>query len=174
MQKLTISMILFICLSSMGWTQKFEREYRINEAQFPPPALAYLKTHYPTVQKWKFYQETSDKGRSYEAKFKFEGHRISAEFGVDGQLQDTEKTVAISEIDSVVWQQISDHLNQQFSRWRILKIQAQTSSLGLRYEIELFGRIPSRRIKYQHLFSDDGSYLMHEEIVDSSPRFDFY
>lgn len=130
MHKSGYILFLLLLIGITGFAQdKIEREKRIKKEEFPQAALALLEKEFLQLKRLRCYLETDGTARSVEAKFRYKGQKISAEFSEDGHLQDAEVLVKFSKINPKVRSQIKQFLDQQFDRWRIEKTQRQYLTL---------------------------------------------
>lgn len=171
MQEKLLTVLLLWCFSLISvdaQIQKIEMEQRISEEAFPKDALLHLEHSFSPEKKVKYYQENSGEGESYEAKFKKNGHRFSVEYAVDGSLLDIEKQMNFSAVPETVQARINKYWNEEFKRFKILKCQEQSSSAGIRYEIEIKGYSKKGIRLYEYLFDADGTFLKKAEMVTRS------
>jgi len=118
--------ILFLIISIHAFGQdKVEKEYRIKESDVPEKSLNFINKTYDVSTKAKWYLEESEKGKSYEAKFKWKGKRHSVEFFENGELEDIEIQVKPDDVSKSVMSQLEKELDAYFSKFKIRKIQIQ-------------------------------------------------
>lgn len=162
--------------STILWAQnkKIEVEKRIDRAVFPDQALEYLNQNFPGVEKWRLYEEQSSDSLSYEAKFKQEGYRYSVEFTPDGNLMDVEKQVKFRVLPESTKNQIVQRWQEDFSRFKIIKCQEQTSIIGIRYEIEVKGKNEKGVSIFEYLFEENGAFLKRSRVVLRSSDMTLY
>lgn len=146
-------------------TQKKEVEQRIPSGDFPPLARKHIEKDFPNAKRLKFYREITNDTISFEAKFCSEKNWYSVEFTPEGKLLDIEKKVKFRTIPEATQTQIKKRWDQDFKKYRVKKCQEQTSSLGIRYEIEVRGRGSEGTAFYEYLFAADGTFLQKREIV---------
>ncbi len=158
----------------VGYTQKVERERRCRLDLFPEKALQYLQEQFPQQSRTRYFEEFSNDGRTFEAKFKRDGRKYSVEFFEDGSLMDIEEKIQKSELASSVFKQIVHTWNQDFRRFKIIKIQRQTGNGATKYEIEIKGWEGRSRKIFQYLFDVQGHFLSREEIIEPTNEFSFY
>lgn len=103
---------------------KFEREYRINRHEVPWPAIQWMDSLMPDTRiRW--FVEESQLGRTFEAKYRWEGSRFSIEFDSSGIPLDIEKKVDLKGLKVAFLEQIYSELGARFKKYRIIKVQAQ-------------------------------------------------
>lgn len=121
MKTCIVCLLFFISFGLAGQT-KFEKEERIKAEEFPKEAIGLLKAA-SLPKKVKYYKEQSDRGLSYEAKFKKNGTFFSVEFSSDGSLEDVE--AEIGQLPAEVQSSINQYLSNEFKKHGIKKIQRQ-------------------------------------------------
>lgn len=119
-------LILFIPLLAIC-QEKIEREYRIKQEEVPQPAIDFIIKTYSDSLKVKWYKEESDKGKSYEAKLKWNDNKHSVEFGLDGLVQDIEIEAGVESIPEEILKKVESELEANFTKYKIRKIQVQYS-----------------------------------------------
>ena len=121
--KLTFSLLtLYLPLTAQV---KYEREYKIEESQFPAKALNYLEKTEIQKNNIKYYVEVDKDKKGFEAKFKNNGLRYSVEFNEAGILEDIEVKISKNKLPEVVSEKMEQQFDSIFKRFRILKIQKQ-------------------------------------------------
>lgn len=130
--KLTISLkIIPILLFSFGifnfcFSQdKFERETSIKPSHVPSKATEWLSDAFEKVNKPRWFLEFSQNGKSYEAKFFYQGHYHSVEFDSLGKVEDVEIEINKSEMESDVWEAIQAYFDSEYEQVKVEKIQRQ-------------------------------------------------
>jgi S-adenosylmethionine:diacylglycerol 3-amino-3-carboxypropyl transferase len=164
----------FLLSNSLFAQQKYEREYRVKQEEVPASAQAFLAAcSFSAKVKW--FGEESLEGHSVEAKLKEEKVKYSIEFDTLGNLQDVEIDIPWEEVEQSAQEDILAHLNQQFEKHRLIKIQLQWTgseaavlelirtgktdkALNTKYEIVLKGKQGNKSAWYEFLFSEDGSF----------------
>lgn len=167
MKSVTAILLIILFLSALTRlsAQKVEIEKRIPPSEFPASAAGFLLDSFPDCKQMRYYMETNSAGSSYEAKFEHTGTSYSVEFDLNGQWQDTETLVELSELDAVVQNNIASILSQKFDSSKIKKLQKQRSSSGIRYEAVIKGRKNGKPEFYEFLFDAEGKYLSEEIIL---------
>ena len=167
-------LIFTVFVPSFLFAQKVERERRVPGSEFPAFAHQYLLDSFPGDVKWKFYEEISKDGRTYEAKGRVMGYPYSVEFFPDGSLMDVEKTIRLSELPSAVRADFERDLSDTYQKFRILRVQIQFSSMGTRFEIEVKTKSEKKWRKYQYLIDEEGFVLDREVMLSKPIDFIFY
>ena len=172
-----LPLVLLLCSCFIASAQnKYEREYRIRKSQFPKAALAVLKGELPKVKRLKFYKETDSAKTSFEAKFKKDKLWYSVEFDKDGHLEDIEVLIKQVDIPSDAFAKMTLYFNDQFSKYRIKKIQQQYPAdrkklketfrnafqnlllPSLNYELIVAGKKTENYFDYEILFDAAGNF----------------
>ncbi len=156
--------LLLFCWGLAG-AQKYEVERRVDASEFPASAVEYLQQAFPGKDKVKYYKETSRQGESYEAKFLWQGHRYSVEFGPEGDLQDVEREMRYRDLPEPVRRQMEIQWATDFRKYRIDRTQEQTVDDRLRYEIIVRGKGADGVSYFEYLFEDDGTFVERQQIV---------
>ena len=172
----------------MGQT-KVEREFRISKDKVPEPALSWIDAAFPEIKvKW-FYEETSGK-KSYEAKLKWDDHKISTEFDTLGLLEDVEIVVSFQELDKITQSHLLESLHNEDQNFKLRKIQRQLSgnpdeiiryiqgnidvNVITRYEIEFYSTSSDKYNLWEGLFSSDGQLISKRKVqLLSTDNLDF-
>ena len=167
MKSVTIILLVILCASAFHRlsAQKVEIEKRIPLIEFPASAAVFLKDSFPDCKQMRYYKETNSAGIGYEAKFEYAGTTYSVEFDHNGQWQDTETLVELSQLDTFVQNNIASVLSQKFDSGKVKKLQKQRSSSGIRYEAVIKGRKNGKPEFYEFLFDAEGKYLSEEIII---------
>lgn len=169
-----LAFLSFVPLSN--GQEKFEREERIEEVDVPEKARTFL-SKVDDVKRLKWYSETSQDGKSIEAKFRAKGKSLSVEFTTDGKLIDIEIGVQLSNLSDAHQDMLRKSLQSKFKKFRIRKIQQQYKDLNpkqlntllhtslakdnLSYNFELIvkGKVGTSYELYEILISDSGILL---------------
>lgn len=174
------SKILPILIFSLGIfnglfaQEKIERETGIKPREVPSAAKDWLKDAFEDVRRPKWYLEYSQTGKSFEAKFNYQGHFHSVEFDSLGNVQDVEIEIKESEIPAEVWKEIQSYFDSEYKQVKVEKIQRQlTGSIDdledffdeqededivTRYEIVFQGKNELWDL-WEALFDDSGKFL---------------
>ncbi|MDT0641219.1 hypothetical protein RM553_00105 [Zunongwangia sp. F363] len=124
--KYLLFILLFTGLSMLAQDKKIEREDRISEEKMPGRAVELINAEKPeAARRLKYYFETDANRTSYEAKFKYNGHKYSVEFDNNGKLEDIEVQLKKKEIPQITIQAIKSYIDERNERYKIEKIQAQ-------------------------------------------------
>ncbi len=170
------------------WAQaKYEREFRIKQADFPQKALALIKDEIQGVKRLRFYKEIDSITVSFEAKFKKDRLFYSIEFNTEGELEDIEILIQESDIPNDVLEAITAHLMQTYSNFKIRKIQQQyplrkgEQLRGLlkeafqnlllpyiNYELIISCKAVSGRREFEYLFNAEGNFLSKRESLPAN------
>ncbi|MAZ27871.1 MAG: hypothetical protein CL868_12440 [Cytophagaceae bacterium] len=118
------AIILACLLPFLALSQKVKNEIekRIKEIEMPAPAVEMLKKMQIGSQV-RYYLEKDGDTRSYEAKFKQEGHLYSVEFTPGGKLEDVEVTIAFKALPAPVKDAVLSDLASRSARFKVEKTQ---------------------------------------------------
>lgn len=170
--------LLFFCNDSMA--QKFEREFRVTEKEFPSLAIEFLKRAEIDFDKTKWFEEIQNDQFFFEAKVKVDKHLYSIKFDSLGNLQDIEKLVVFKKMSADTQNMLSSALKQELGKFKIIKTQIQFTNCEMdkvtlqelsaensimRYEIELYFKKDTSKKLMEYLLSDKGEILSVQEIV---------
>ena len=117
-------LVLLFFWSAQG-QYKYEREYRIKKNQFPVQAHQFIEDQLQNARKIRYYRETDSTKVSYEAKFKLDKLHYSVEFDEQGRLEDIEILIKEVDIPNDTFAAITSYLQNNFSKYRIRRIQQQ-------------------------------------------------
>lgn len=180
--RLTFIFLIIILFSGKAFSQKkVEQEKRIKKQDVPEIALDWLQDSFEGRKKVRWYQEISDQGLSFEAKFLWSGKFHSVEFDSLGKIQDVEIEIQQKEIGSETESNILSFLSTEYSEFRIERIQKQYSGdaddleeffeegeingLTVRYEIEYIAKTASgKQTFWEGLFDQKGKIISKREV----------
>lgn len=178
-QQVSIFLLFFLINTVVFAQNKFEKESRVQEAEVPPQAVQWIKQY--NLPKLKWYQEISERGVSYEAKFRFDGFQYSAEFDSLGVVEDVEVTCSAKQLGDSATKVIHTALAAEFGkRYKIKKIQLQLVPGGVlfdslfftdllrlthQYEIVLASKLKTKKGLYQVVINQRGSFLNQQKVV---------
>jgi hypothetical protein len=180
--RVIIILILILTASLHGYAQyKYEKEYRVKQENVPALAVNYLDSlNFKSKVKW--YKEIGINSNSFEAKTKYKGKKYSVEFSEEGFFEDIEIEIELSEIPSLTLNSISKYLAENYSKYKIEKVQVQYSGnknlvfdfllyqnindeLIINYEIILSSKIDGAFKMFEFLFSNSGNFIQKKEFV---------
>lgn len=157
--------ILIICnFSFCCYAQKVEKEKSINRAKFPEKSIEYLNQNFSEMNGVKYYQEKTKDAIYYECKFQCKGEYFSVKFNDNGSLYDIEKLISEKDISDPALQKIKSRLDDDFTRWKIKKIQERNFQGKLEYEIVVEGKKAKQIKAHEFHFSESGNFLNQAEI----------
>ncbi|HET8866235.1 MAG TPA: hypothetical protein VFM80_11105 [Gracilimonas sp.] len=164
--------------------KKQEVETSINKSEIPAEALSILNQFWNDEKKADFYREFDGQSVSYEAKFKLDNYLHSIEFDENGTLLDIELLINFDEISENTGNAIKSYLNDQYTKFRITRVQRQYSSdeddltelflqkefddLTIRYELEVEAQNKEELGAFEFLFNKNGQLIRKREIVRRS------
>lgn len=172
MQSLLIMSLTFLLPAFSTAQVKFEKESRISRDDVPEIAFLMLDELNLDVRvRW--FMEESERGYSYEGKYKLNRVWHSIEFDSTGQFQDAEIEIKEKELPEGTRRRMHADFSAEFDRYRIRKIQRQLSgpreevlsaldtqalppAIRVRYEIVVKGKASGETHLYEYLFSRTG------------------
>ena len=183
--------LLFLSFSLCSFAQKsykHEKEQRIDKKAFPKNALELLEKTLPqNVKKVKYYKEQDSVKISYETKLKYKKRKYSIEFSKNGILEDVEVTVKPKHIPPRTLEKIKKHLYNEYSAFRIKKIQRQYNNTATidasiviknafsndrksNYLYEIIAEVKAKKKRYfiEITFTKDGNFKLVRTIIRSS------
>jgi hypothetical protein len=92
---------------------------------FPDTAISLIKTLPEDCKKLKFYKETDNDHKSFEAKFKYNKQRYSIEFATSGMVEDIEVKVKFKSLQKTAKATVKMYFEKEFEKTKILKTQKQ-------------------------------------------------
>ncbi len=119
--------ILVFGIFKLSSQEKQEREYRIKKSQFPVMAIDLIDNKLIAVKKIKYYKAIDSAKISFEAKFKKDRLCYIIEFNEEGVIEDIEITIKAIDIPNDSYANIVSYLENNFSSYKIQKIQQQYS-----------------------------------------------
>lgn len=169
------------CFSVLSGQTKYEREYRISEAEVPRSALDFVQAC-GFQKKVKWLREENQDHWSIEAKVKHLQTRYSIEFDSLGVLEDVEMIIEWAQVPENIQVAILKQLNELYVRHRFMKIQGQwtgdpdivqsliqgkkpSDPYTLKYEIVLKGKREGKVAWYELLFDEKGLLERTSRIV---------
>ncbi len=167
---------ILICIPFLAISQnKYEREIRIDKADFPVEALDLVSPYLEDVKRVRFYRETDSIKVSYEAKFKKGKLLYSVEFDQTGKLEDIEFVIKKNDIPEESWNNIIGWLNNEFEKTKVKKIQQQYPNEQSSPEEllkEAFQNLILPYIHYELIFSAQNGkgFQMYEGLFDANGK----
>jgi hypothetical protein len=119
-----IALAILALPSAMISQTKFEREFRVEPADFPAGARSFAEDG-PFDRRIKWLKEESQDGITYEAKTRYNRAKYSIEFDTLGNVIDVEKTIKVRKLDDRIRKSIEQGLQKVFARYKISKVQEQ-------------------------------------------------
>ncbi|MGB5653935.1 MAG: hypothetical protein WBM56_08880 [Robiginitalea sp.] len=173
---LTLLALIFCCFLSAQ--AKYEREFRIKTSQFPQASLEVAEPFMDGVRKLRFYKEIDSSRQSYEIKFKRGRLKYSVEFSDKDVLEDIEVGIAEVDIPKASFQAIEQYLEENFTKYKIRKIQQQYPRTAfasteetfrnafqnlilpeIRYELMVHAKTTEEYMDFEILFDSEGQFL---------------
>lgn len=173
---ITLLALVFCC--SLSAQAKYEREFRIKKSQFPQASLALAEPFLDGVRKLRYYKEIDSSRQTYEIKFKRDKLNYSVEFNDQNVLEDIEVGIAKVDIPKASYLAIETYLKENFSKYKIRKIQQQYPSAAfssteetfrnafqnmmlpeIRYELIVHAKTTGPYMDFEILFDFEGKFL---------------
>lgn len=187
------ALLISLSLQQVLTAQDFKEEVEnsINREEMPASALDALEDFLEdqSVTDLEFFRETDGETTTFEAKLNWRDYQYSVEFTDEGSLLDIEQLIEFSEIPEEVQGHIAGKMEEQFSRFRMTRIQRQfiadeedeegedviedflendMDDLIVRYEIEVEGQNRREMGSFEMLFDSDGELIQRRRIVRRS------
>lgn len=176
---------------SHGQDLKDEMENSIKKEEMPASALDALTEflEYESIRDLEFFRETDGEITTFEAKLIWQDYPYSIEFTDEGSLLDIEQLINFNEISEDLQQRITDKMEEQFSRFRMTRVQRQfladeedeegedviedflendRDDLIVRYEIEVEGQNRKEMGSFEMLFDSEGELIQRRRIIRRS------
>jgi hypothetical protein len=187
MKHIIILLLLFSTfITSLSAQIKSEREYRIKRSEVPEEAREWLNDTFEAFKWIKWYKQIENEEESFEAKFRYKRSKFSVNFSTQGRVIDVEFIIQNNDIPEKTRNTISQYLESNFNKHRILKIQQQLLGLpddledyfdedereGItkNYEIEFHGVTETQNELWEGLFDEDGNLILLQQI-EQEPTF---
>ncbi|MCR9065685.1 MAG: hypothetical protein NXI00_17070 [Cytophagales bacterium] len=160
--------------------QKYEREIGVLSEEVPENAVEFTE-EFLGKSRIKWFKEEGLEGYSFEAKARKNRRKYSIEFSADGKLEDIEFIVQWRNIPSNSLKHIQKYLERDLEIYKIKKAQEQwigdknellktvkgeiNEELTINYELEVVAKIDGVYKLFEYLFSKDGTYIRHYEVI---------
>ena len=180
--KKNLAFLLFFLLAAHVFAQyKYEKEFRISEAEVPEPAVSFVDSlAFGTKVRW--YREVGYDTTSFEAKTRYDRQRYSIEFSADGTFEDIEIGIRPERIPSAVFGVMSAYLQAEHGKYTIDKAQVQYSGepgtvlayfrnretgdgVGVNYEVVISTKKEGTYVMLEYLFSADGKFVRRSQVT---------
>lgn len=173
-----VLLLVTLFSSTCAFGQKVERESRIDTQEVPQPALDYIES--TTVESVNWYRETGLESISFEAKFKHNKRWFSVEFSQVGELEDIEIELKPEEIQPSKKAQIIEHLESEFKKFKVQKVQVQYKQTPLQtllngsipnfdlphaFEIVVKGKKSKTTELWEFTFDAEGKFISVSQII---------
>jgi hypothetical protein len=126
--------ILLICFiicafSSTPYAQKigekYEREEKINQRDFPAPALELIEPILKNGKRTRYFKDFKKDTYFYEVKTIYKDEKISIKFYKDGRLLDIEILKDLKELPQDLQQQFRNYFQSNYKKYELNRIQIQ-------------------------------------------------
>lgn len=173
----------------MAQEVKDEVENSINRNEMPAAAIDVLNEFWNEQTDIDYYRETDGDTVTFEAKLDWQGYQYSIEFSDDGKLLDVEQLIEFDELLKSVRENIINTMENEFSRYRMTRIQRQfitteddeddedylddvlekdMEDLLIRYEIEVEGQNRRELGSFELLFDSSGELIQRRRMARRS------
>lgn len=176
-----ISFVVFLISLSTFAQVKNEKEERVNAIEVPEISPRWILQTFACEKKIKWYKQTENDYQIFEAKFKFNGKRLSIEFETNGVLKNVEIETKPHEILSPARNEILKNFDETFTKFKIKKTQFEYLPLNNAlveffkkiknplpqpdfYEIEVLGKTQNGVQLYEARFNALGQLVQMREI----------
>jgi hypothetical protein len=180
---------LAIPLLTVAQEIKEEIETSIDRSEMPENAIELLDEFWPNRSDIDYYRETDGKTVTYEAKLEFRRYKYSIEFDQEGSVLDVEQLIEFDEIPEEARSEITDDLEDQFSKYDITRIQRQfvttetdeddedfiddileydSEDYKIRYEIVVDGQSRRELGSFEMLYDRSGELIEKRRILRRS------
>lgn len=179
-----LTVFITLCAQICIGQTKTEREVRVKKDVVPKEARNWIKDAYEGARKISWFEESSETGKSFEAKLKWKDYRHSVKFDTLGRIVDIEVETDLKELPPNIHHTISKCLDSAFVKHNIRKVQIQYTgesddledlidedeyeNLNTKYEIEFFGKTEDENELWEGLFDQTGQ-LIKCRIIKISP-----
>lgn len=171
-----------------GQREKVEVERFISKKAVPDDAKEWLRDAFENrIKRLRWYEETGQGARFFEAKFLYQKRNYSVKFNESGNLVDVEFIILLEEIPENARHNIIAYLETTFSKYKIERIQEQWTGKSddvedavdegdfkdiiVRYELEYYDR-SGQPVLFEGLFDSTG-HLLQERTVKMSTTLNF-
>ena len=176
--------------SGHAQSEKDEVERSISRNEMPEKAVALVDEFWPGLRGIKYFRETDGTLNTYEVKLEWRGAQYSIEFSTEGYVLDVEQLISFDIIPESTRNLITGDLENQFSSYRITRIQRQylardeddeddedfiddileedAEDYEIRYEIVLDGENREELGSFELLYSDSGSLIEKRKVARRS------
>lgn len=175
-QTYILLLVFSICFMASA-QNKYEREHRIREVQFPEKALEYIHEKLDDAKRTRFYKEIDGNTISYKAKFKKDRLWYGMEFDKTGAIENVEIVVKPSDIPDEAFSAMKRYLSNNFTKYKIRKIHQQyrVSEMNtfeatiknafqnlilptINYELIIKGKKDKKSEQHEVLFDSEGNF----------------
>lgn len=180
--------ICFMCMNQLVLSQtKNEQEVRIAFFELPKHAQEIIEPFSSSTKRLRFYKETDQDKKSFEAKFKYQKKHYSVEFSPDGILEDIEIITKLKNIEPAIRAQINKYFKKEFDKHKLIKIQKQfvyskngeesdfvnsilsnTTKIAPNFEIIAEVKTNKERTIREFTFNSDGTFLSERTLAPTS------
>jgi hypothetical protein len=184
-----MGIVCAIPIHAQDTAPKIEVEKSIHREDAPGQILHLLEAKWAGFDNAHYYRQSNGQSILFEIKFEWRDHQYSLEFNDAGQLLEIEQLIDLDDINAAPRSAIMQHIQKQFSKFELTRIQRQFTSaeqdeeaeeiiedfleqnredLIIRYEIELNGQNKKELGPFEFLFDRQGSLIQKRRIQKRS------
>ncbi|MGM0581547.1 MAG: hypothetical protein ACQETL_12745 [Bacteroidota bacterium] len=105
--------------------KKYEKEEKIEQEEFPKPALKLIKPILKKGKRTRYFKDYNKDTYFYELKTIYKDEKISIKFYKDGSLLDIEILKEMEELPEEIQRQIQDYFKSNYKKYKLNRIQIQ-------------------------------------------------
>ncbi len=166
---------------------KNEQEERIDFSELPETVQVIINELPTSIKRLRFYKETDQEKKSFEAKFKHKKRIYSVEFSTNGILEDVELITKFKNINPEVQKTITTYFENNFDKHKLIKLQKQyvysnnvkssnfvnnilsnTSQTSSNFEIIAEVKSKKERTIREFTFNSEGTFLSERILKPTS------
>ncbi len=127
--KYSILLLVLFALVSTSYAQeigeKYEREEKIKQEEFPKPALILIKPILKKGKRTRYFKDHEAETYFFEVKTVYKDEKISIKFYKDGSLLDIEILKELNELPKEIQEQIQQYFQTNYKKHNLNRIQIQ-------------------------------------------------
>ncbi|WP_375580482.1 hypothetical protein ABWH96_05455 [Marivirga tractuosa] len=127
--KYLILFLTYFAFASNSYAQeigeKFEKEEKIKQEEFPKPALELIKPILKKGKRTRYFKDFDKDTYFFEVKTIYKDEKISIKFHKDGSLLDIEILKEIEELPEEIQKHIQEYFQPNYKKYKLNRIQIQ-------------------------------------------------
>lgn len=127
--KYSILLLTFGAIAINSYAQeigeKYEKEERIKQEEFPKPALELIKPILKKGKRTRYFKDYNKDTYFFEVKTIFKDEKISIKFYKDGSLLDIEILKIIDELPEEIQKHVLEYFQSNYKKFKLNRIQIQ-------------------------------------------------